>query len=462
MTNDFVIKLENTLGTLFLSISLPNKNEHKNSSRLNLLLAVSGGADSVALLCAFVQLREKLGIKLSVLTVNHHLRPDAETNADADFVITLCKKLGVACAVAELSGEKISAYARIKKCGVEAAARHFRYRALKKRLAEVGADFIVTAHNQNDLYETVLMRLFQGANPESLNAIKVKRGHLLRPLLNCSRAEILAFLKNEQQDFRTDSTNAQTKYLRNRVRLELIPALDTTFPNWRKSLDKTLEKISWDCDAAAIPLERQRIKKINEWEVRIDAEFFQSAPKAVRRRLFTAAFSELCITRLSHEFIKNCLALERGGRCEIGTCGVYFAHELFVYKKTKNDLAGFSVLVERAGEYELPFGKIEAFSDSEAGENRLSLVLHAFDKNAHVEKTFKSFIPPFSVRSIFPGDKIRISPQGYKSVKKFLSESGLDTRKLLTVPVIEYRGEILGIWGEVAGVKNRRKFGLQR
>lgn len=459
MESKLIIKLGGSLQTLLPSLSefAPPK----------LLLAVSGGADSVALLIATKILQQTLNFYISVLTINHNLREKKESAEDAEFVVDLCKKLGVECKCVELSGEKIREFAFAEKCGIEAAARHFRYKALYENAEKIGADFIVTAHNLDDYYETVLMRIFQGANPENLQGLKPKRGILLRPMLNISRAEIVAYLKMVNQNYREDSTNKSLNFLRNRIRHTLVPALNKSFPNWQKSLNKTLEKIELDCNALnpkyflhnfiKYDLSSKNIFiSTNKNEILINAEIFECFPAAIKRRILLKAFSKLKIKRLSLNFIKKCVLLKRGQKCEIGRCGVHFDKNLAVYKKS-DIISGFSIWVDSFGEYFFPQGKFlvcPANSTPDAKEN--AELCFQVPKRPCIK--FGTFELPFYIRSAQLGDKIRIAENAYKSVKKILSENRVPERKTPLVPIIEKNGEVQGIWGEVVQSKNRKRF----
>ena len=133
------------------------------------LLACSGGADSTALLLAFHQLQTRLHCRLTAVTVNHNIRSAEESAADSAFVAELCSRLEppVPCVIAEIPAGEVARYAKERNRGMEDAARTLRYRLFEETAASVGADYIVTAHNRSDVYETALMRLFQGGNTAS-------------------------------------------------------------------------------------------------------------------------------------------------------------------------------------------------------------------------------------------------------------------------------------------------------
>ena len=195
-------------------------------SSCHFLLTCSGGADSTALLIAFQQLQPVLSCRLSVITVNHNIRSAEESAADSAFVAELCSRFEppVPCTVAEIPVGDVARSAKERRRGTEDAARTLRYRLFEKTADFVSADFIVTAHNLSDVYETVLMRLFQGGGTASLAPMPVRRGRYLRPLITVERGSIEAFLRQQGIAWREDATNAEDTYLRNRIRHYLLPA----------------------------------------------------------------------------------------------------------------------------------------------------------------------------------------------------------------------------------------------
>ena len=210
------------------------------------LAAVSGGADSTAMLAALVSLREAVGFSLRCLHVEHGIRPAAESQGDAAFVRERCGAFKVPCGVVSIAPGKIAARARASGLGLEAVARLYRRRALFREARRVAAECggpvrILTAHTADDALETALMRLLRGAGPAGLAAMPVSRGRLLRPLLALSRADVRGYLAERQIPWREDSTNTDIRFLRNRVRHRLIPFLNEWFPQWRTGLAAVTE-----------------------------------------------------------------------------------------------------------------------------------------------------------------------------------------------------------------------------
>ena len=181
------------------------------------LVAVSGGPDSVALLHALAELAPEHGWRLAICHVHHGLRPEADD--DARFVARLATDLGWPVSIERVvvaGGAGVSP---------EAAARAARYAALLRVARGVGADRIAVGHTADDQAETVLMRLFQGAGPRGLSGIPPCRGRLVRPLLRVERATVLGYLAARRLPWVEDATNRDPKFLRNRIRREVLPLL---------------------------------------------------------------------------------------------------------------------------------------------------------------------------------------------------------------------------------------------
>lgn len=202
--------------------------ESIESKASGVVLGVSGGADSVALLSFFVSLRNSVAPKLllKVVHVNHMIRGD-EADSDQEFVEELCKRLNVPYKVYR---EDIPAMAKKLDMTEEEAGRNYRYKAFRKCAIELEMEYkckcrIAVAHNKDDLAETVLYNLIRGSSLLGLAGIKPVRDMIIRPLLDTSRAELEEYLKELGQDYVTDSTNLETEYTRNKIRHLVMPEL---------------------------------------------------------------------------------------------------------------------------------------------------------------------------------------------------------------------------------------------
>ena len=181
------------------------------------LALVSGGPDSVALL----RVVAALGGEPVVLHVDHGLRGE-ESRSDAEFVRDLCRRSNVRCEVRRIELDESS--------NLQERARDERYRLAEEVADGMGLEVIATGHTADDVAETVLMNLARGTGLRGLAGIPPVRGKVQRPLIGCTRREILDYLREIDQPYRTDPTNLVGKYARNRVRLEVLPVLEELYP----------------------------------------------------------------------------------------------------------------------------------------------------------------------------------------------------------------------------------------
>src|SRR5688572_9114612 len=203
------------------SVSFSDK-VHRTAERYGMdlrrpLALVSGGPDSVALLRVVVS----LGGEPVVLHVDHGLRGE-QSYEDAEFVSELCRRLNVRCEVRRLVLEDIS--------NLQERARDERYRLAEEEAVRLGLRVVATGHTADDVAETVLMNLARGTGLRGLAGIPPLRGMVQRPLIGRTRREVLDYLNEIDQPYRTDPTNLTGKYARNRVRLEVLPILEELYP----------------------------------------------------------------------------------------------------------------------------------------------------------------------------------------------------------------------------------------
>ena len=188
-------------------------------------VAVSGGADSVALLRLFVELREGLGVVLCVVHFNHKLRGKA-SEADEKFVVKLAAQHGLEFFV---SRENIAAKARRERANLEDAARRARYAYFEKLVKEGRVSRVAVAQTADDQAETVLAHILRGTGLAGLAGIHPQAGSVFRPLLGIRRAELRAYLRGKRQAWREDATNRDETRTRSRIRHKLLPFLEKKF-----------------------------------------------------------------------------------------------------------------------------------------------------------------------------------------------------------------------------------------
>ena len=214
-------------------------------------VGVSGGADSICLLVCLANLFKKCpSVSLKVVTVNHNIRSEEESGGDCDFVVSVCNKLNelylikseeknepfITCEVVSLEKGKVFDFAKSRGAGIEESARFLRYQIFEDFIEKNHLDCFCLAHNKNDQLETALMRFLQGSSIEGSCGIWENRGKFVRPLINCDRKEIEKYLTEQGFEWRTDCTNLDNSYFRNRVRNELVPFLEKNFAGWKNSV----------------------------------------------------------------------------------------------------------------------------------------------------------------------------------------------------------------------------------
>ena len=192
----------------------------------HVLLALSGGADSVALFCLLLEARQSMPLVLSCAHVEHGIRGEASLS-DLTFVRALCEERNIPLHTAHVDAP---AYARAHGCGLEDAARTLRYAFLNRTADKIGADAIALAHHAGDQAETVLLHAMRGSDIRGLCAMRMRSGRLIRPLLGCQPEALRAWLRAIGQPFCEDATNGDRAYARNRVRHDVLPQMELAVP----------------------------------------------------------------------------------------------------------------------------------------------------------------------------------------------------------------------------------------
>lgn len=210
--------------------------KHQLLSRDGLhIVALSGGADSVALLLVLKQ----LGYRIEAAHCNFHLRGE-ESDRDETFVCQLCEAQNIPIHRVHFDTKE---YATLHKVSIEMAARELRYRYFEQLRQDLGADTICVAHHRDDAVETLLMNLMYGTGIHGLTGIRPKNGAVVRPLLCVSRSEIEEYLHSIGQNYVIDSTNTVDDVLRNKIRLHLIPLMQQILPKSSENIAKTADNI---------------------------------------------------------------------------------------------------------------------------------------------------------------------------------------------------------------------------
>ena len=371
------------------------------------ICAVSGGADSMALLWAMYLLREKLNVTLEAAHFNHHLRGD-ESNRDEAFVKDFCDGYGIALHLGE-------ALVTPNKKGLEAAAREARYRFFGQLPGK-----IATAHTADDNAETVLMHMVRGTGLKGLGGITPVRGNYIRPMLSVTREEVLAFLEEYHIPYVTDSSNETDAFLRNRLRHHILPLLREENPKIAQNLSAMALRLRED--EAALEIQAKAAKTM-------DVRDLRQLPPAVKNRVLGEILRDFGVIEPDAEHIALLNAVVESD-CPSASAdfpgNVKIARDYNSLKK-----------VEATPEiyYELPVN-----GTVDIPELNLQILCR--------QEKEGTFCPQgkLVIRSRVSGDTMRL-PGGTKSLKKLYIDKKIPAHRRDSVPVIADDEGVLCVYG---------------
>jgi tRNA(Ile)-lysidine synthase len=427
---------------LFMPEKLLSFDQRLFQPGMRVIAAVSGGADSIALLRVLHHCAGELGLVLSVAHVHHGIR-GAEANTDADFVQALAERLGLDFF---LHRADVPFRAAQQQETLEEAARNTRYAFFRECIASGRADAVVTAHTLDDQAETVLLKLLRGAWTEGLGGIhpvvEVSGGRILRPLLATRRVEVEAYLRELGQDWREDESNRELVFTRNRVRHQLLPVLVEYNPQiavhlaalsaiardeeryWQNQLSSLLSQIL----LPGKPVRGGGRAAQGSTSIAIEVERLRRLDPALQRRILRAAVTQAG-GNLDYAHTESLLSLLQGSSGQhLSLPGNLVAErtprELRVSPMEEGDLALPEYLLPIPGEVAATaFGLLfRAEAESEKGEA--------------------------IVRAWKPGDRVTLRySRGPKKVKEVLERMRIPASDRAAWPVVIREGQIIWIRG---------------
>ncbi len=447
-----------------------------------IVVAVSAGPDSTALWHFLSQLKTKLGLQLHLAHLDHSLRGE-ESRKDAEFVRQLAQ---VSQEPFTIENQDIAAHAQKNKLSIQEAARQLRYNFLNQVAKKCGAGKIAVGHNADDQAETVLLRLLRGSGPEGLRAIQPQKEKIIRPLLETTRKQIMDFIKQNNIKYRQDSSNLKTKYLRNKLRRELIPALVKNYnPNIKQNLVQLAdilreEEVFWD---NYLPARLNEIAVSQDYQrIVLNTKSLSEKPLAIQRRLCRLAIGRIQgnLQAVSFTHIQQILQLinkttgEKQLHLPHGIKVVKGYHELEISGELPQPVA-------MKGLYPLKVPgvtRIKAFPITieadilPANEVNFEEILAAENDRSNIAwMDWDNITHPLNIRYRRPGD--RFTPLGMKKSKKlkdFFIDNKVPRGKRENVPLLVGGNEIIWVMGirisnkikVAAGTKNIVRFRVGR
>ena len=295
------------------------------------LIGVSGGPDSVTLLNVLLSLKKRYNLSFFIAHLDHMLRGE-ESDEDVNFVKNLAQELDLPC---EIKSYNLTKIARKEHLTLEEAAREYRYKFYSETAKKFKANKIALGHNADDQVETVLMRFLRGSGLEGLMGIPPVRGKIIRPLIECSRAEIEEYCQEHKIGYRIDSSNKEVIYFRNKIRLELLPSLAKDYNKNIKDITLRLQNIVSEVSAYLNQetelLFKEVARRENPETVIIDLRKFISLPLALKRRIIRKAIEVVKGNLCSISFRHNSEILKLT-EYQLGEKEIYLPDDLRVNK----------------------------------------------------------------------------------------------------------------------------------
>ena len=411
-----------------------------------ILIAYSGGIDSTALLHLLRELQEEWPIRLALGHFNHKLRQNAEN--EEFFVRNTAKKLDLPLYV---SAEDVRAYAVEHKLNIEEAGRKLRYGFLKDTANNFGFSKIATGHNQNDQAETFFMRLFRGSGLSGLSGIyPVVDDLIIRPLLSIKREEITTYLGSIKAEFQADESNLDKRFLRNKIRSELIPYILKEFdPHLISRIGKVSSLFQEDELVLQELVEKESRKAVQriEGQISLDLKELATLPVGLARRMVREFIAEIKgdLRKISFEDIESVLDLAEGKKYPLTKDCLVRREENRIFCPSA-DLKTLSYELLWAGKNSLEIKELDmSFSGMEMSrvpEDR------KFDNYKGVYLDLGKLRFPLTVRSRREGDRYQpIGSPGRKKLKEIMRAKKIPLHERNKHPVFLSAGEIIWAYG---------------
>ena len=408
--------------------------------------AVSGGSDSMALLFALWDLREfYLDTDVIVSHVNHGLRGD-ESEEDAEFVREAARRLGFAFECIRFDTES---FRKKRGLSLEDAARELRYGFFNNVLAKHSAQKIATAHTLNDQVETIIMRFIRGSGSHGLAGIRPLRGNIIRPLINVTKPEVMEYLRSKGVSWREDSTNSSDKFLRNRVRNELVPLLE----NYNPGIGQVLSRVASVCATEADFISAEAAKRFRKlaWvvagDVLGDTQKLIKEPRAIRfsvmRKSILVVKGDLKSLSAKHLFSIDEVLHSREPSAEVNLPGdvvFHSGHGIFFFARGKNFQALRPTEIKKQGTRKISLDLLVTVELTDDAS------LWGKDEVGYFAPEKVSF--PLKLRSFSNGDRfIPLGMSGTRKLKDFFINLKIPRFLRKKVPIFETRDGIIWVGG---------------
>ncbi len=406
-----------------------------NSCRV--VVALSGGADSMALVNVLYDLKDEYSFSLEACHINHGIRGES-AERDENFVKSECEKLGI---TLHLHHADVPSLAKQRGIGIEECGRQVRY----DFFSSLGDCIIATAHTLSDRCETLILNETRGASLKGLCSIPSVRGNVIRPLIDCTREEIEAYCDEKNIGFITDETNSDPTYSRNRIRLNVIPELKKINPSFEKAVSRLIDSANED-ESYFAQITKDVILQAKK-ENGFDAVIIKNQHPSVRKRVLSHILKENAGVTPELVHLKLIDKILDGGTVEITGNTIV---------NVKNSLLSINPQIEEVTDWE------SDFSDFSAVVPQGKITAEIINKNELPPKhivhnkvlDYDSIKGKCVIRNRRAGDKMRLAGSSCtKTLKKLFNEKHLEGRNNLLI-----LADDLGIlWVQGLGCADRGK-----
>ncbi|MCD6118051.1 tRNA lysidine(34) synthetase TilS [bacterium] len=416
-----------------------------------IVVAVSGGPDSIVLLHLLYQIKKRYRLKLAVAHLNHCLRGE-ESDRDEDFVRNLAEKYGIMYVSQKSDVKKFS---KENRFSIEESARKVRYAFLESVRQKLMFDSIATGHNANDQAETILMNLARGSGIRGLGGIRSKRGCIIRPLLFAERKEIENYAYKLNLPYVIDSSNVSQEHKRNRFRMKVFPAIqEASGHDAVSSIAKTGRIVQDAFDFLVHEAEnayRQIVIQEHSDEIILDIVGFISYFRIIQEIMLIRVVEEFfgCREQISVHLINRLINLIRNGKSgsvvEIGSSlKAYKSGSTLAFINNTRPIE--DIIIETGKSYTIP-GTLQTFSTYLIKKEEAAI---SFSENPFVEYAdFSKLNSQLKIRSWLPGDWfVPLGMKKRKKIKDFFIDEKVPVYKRHSVPLLTDGTQIVWIAGK--------------
>lgn len=413
--------------------------EIKNRNLINendkILIAFSGGPDSMFLYYILKKIQKEYNLEISLIYINHNLRYDVEN--DIKIVTKFAKENGIKLYIKNIDVKK---YAKENKKSIELAARELRYEIINKTLIEIEYNKIATGHNLDDNVETLIFRLIRGTSTKGLKGIPIKRGNIIRPILHFEKNEIIKFLNEKNIEYVNDYTNLENDYTRNYIRNKIFPMFSNINLNFKVKINELIEEMNYD--------------KISENKIAL-IKMLENKKVKLSREKINNIYNSLYDT-------EDNLKKEGTKEFEIGEDYILRKEydKIEILKKEKKKINFENEIIKINTLKKWNSFEIGIFDD----EVKNLINIHEKFKNDFKMKFYKininEKIGEIDIRSRNNGDRIKLKNIGYKKIKKILIDKKISKLERDRIPLILHKKEILAI-GNISISEHLEKINIE-